>query len=118
MARCAARSVAAMRCILDEHEVWATPHRDRHGAEWGTSSSEVTIGEFLAEQPPPGEGLSAGALREALISAMDLGGACGANLHESKDVVIQAGDQFWSLAQVAVSFRGGRLILLLKATTT
>jgi hypothetical protein len=71
-----------------------------------------------AEQPPPGEGLSTGALREALISAMDLGGAYGANLSGTKDVVIQVGEQFWSLGQVAVSFRAGRFVLLLKAHTT
>lgn len=78
---------------------------------------EALIATSSAEQPPPGEGLSAGALREALISAMDLGGAYGQNLSASKDVVIQAGEQFWSLAQVAVGFRAGRFVLVLKAST-
>jgi hypothetical protein len=82
-----------------------------------TESAPVTNEPSRPEQPPSGEGLCVGALREALIDAMDLGGAWGANLHESKDVVIQAGDQFWSLGQVAVSFRAGRSVLVLKAVT-
>jgi hypothetical protein len=70
-----------------------------------------------AEQPPPGEGLSTGALRESLIYAMDRSGAFGANLSDTKDVVIRAGEQYWSLATVSVGVRAGRFVLTLDATT-
>lgn len=60
-------------------------------------------------------GLSIGALREALIEVMDLGGAWGQNMHESKPAVIQIGDSYWHLGTVKSSFQGGRFVLILEA---
>ena len=60
-------------------------------------------------------GLTVGELREALISAMDLGGAYGRDLPEAKAVLLQVGDQVWPLATVKVSVRDGSFVLVLEA---
>ena len=60
--------------------------------------------------------ITLGVLREALISVMDLGGAWGQNMHESKEVLIQAPDgTYHQVAQVAASFVAGRFVLTIKA---
>jgi hypothetical protein len=59
--------------------------------------------------------LSVGELRERIVYATELGGAFGENLHESKDVLVQVGDEFWQLSFVKVAFRGGRFVLVLEA---
>jgi hypothetical protein len=59
--------------------------------------------------------LSVGELRERIVYATELGGAFGENLHESEDVLVQVGDEFWRLSVVKVSFRSGRFVLVLEA---
>jgi hypothetical protein len=64
--------------------------------------------------------LSVGELREAIISACDLGGAHGQNLHESKDVLIrirvESNDTYLPLSRVSVAFvPPGRFALVLTA---
>lgn len=58
-------------------------------------------------------GLSIGALREALVSVMDLGGAWGQNLGESKEVLLRVHGLTFPLRQVAASFHEGRFVLML-----
>ena len=62
-----------------------------------------------------GEVLSAGALREALVDAMDLGGAWGENLHESKQFLLSVDGRYYPLAQASVAFVAGRFALVLTA---
>lgn len=59
--------------------------------------------------------MTVGVLREALISAMDLGGAYGRNLGESKPAVVEVAGWMLNLDQVAVDFRNGFFVLALKA---
>jgi hypothetical protein len=59
--------------------------------------------------------MSIGALREALIDFMDLGGAWGRNLGESKDALIQVGDNFYPLWRVKASFHEGSFVVVLEA---
>jgi hypothetical protein len=61
------------------------------------------------------DGLSVGALREALADVTEHGGAWGQNMHESKDVLIQVGEKFWRLGRVKASFRDGRFVLIVEA---
>jgi hypothetical protein len=60
-------------------------------------------------------GQSIGALREALISAMDLGGVAGNNLHESREALIEADGDYWRIDRFVVEFRNGRFVFVLKA---
>jgi hypothetical protein len=57
--------------------------------------------------------LSIGELREALISAMDLGGAWGRNLGESKKVLLRVDGRMYPLASVSAAFTGGGFALVL-----
>lgn len=57
--------------------------------------------------------LSVGELREAIITACDLGGAYGENLSETKSVYLRVDNNYFPLHRVAVSFHEGRFILLL-----
>jgi hypothetical protein len=59
--------------------------------------------------------MNIGQLREALIDLMDLEGAWGTNLHESKEALIQVGDQCWALGRVKASFYAGRFVVILEA---
>lgn len=64
--------------------------------------------------------MTAGTLREGLVSAMDLGGAFGANLHESKEVLVRVGDvegkhHYLTVEHVAVAFVGGRFVFVVQA---
>jgi hypothetical protein len=61
------------------------------------------------------EPLTVGVLRESLVAAMDLGGAYGQNLGESKGVLLQVGDDYWPLERVKVSVRHGLFVLVLEA---
>lgn len=61
------------------------------------------------------ETMSAGSLREKLAGAMDLGGAFGRNLHESKGVLLRVGDGFLALDQVSVTSVNGSFVLVLHA---
>lgn len=61
------------------------------------------------------DGTSIGELREAIVEAMDLNGAFGVNLHESKDVLLRAGDVYRHLRQISVGFVNGRLVFILEA---
>lgn len=63
-------------------------------------------------------GYSIGRVREALIEVMDLGGAWGANMHESKRAVIRIGENgpFYDLDSVRTSFQNGEFVLVLQAT--
>lgn len=60
------------------------------------------------------ERLSVGALREALIDVMELGGAWGGNMHESKEVLLRTPDgSLLPLVSVSAAFVEGRFVLVL-----
>ena len=60
------------------------------------------------------DGISIGELREALVSATDLGGAFGGNLHESAGILLRDGDGVTRpLAAVSAAFIGGAFVLVL-----
>lgn len=70
-----------------------------------------------AEQPDNtttiSDGMSIGALREAIIEATELGGAWGGNMHESKPVMLRVNGQTFPLTTVSASFLSGRFVLVL-----
>ena len=57
--------------------------------------------------------MDVGTLRERIVDAMDLGGVLGSNLHESKEVLLEADDHLHPLNKVAVRFYEGRFVLVL-----
>jgi hypothetical protein len=61
------------------------------------------------------QAMSIGELREVLADLMDLEGAWGKNLDESKEALIQAGDEYWVLGRVKASFFAGRFVVILEA---
>jgi hypothetical protein len=67
---------------------------------------------------PAGERMSIGALREALTTFTDLGGAWGSNLRESKEVLLRVHGHVFSLKRVAASFHEGRFVVMLDGETS
>jgi hypothetical protein len=82
--------------------------------------ARVLCAACLPGDLPPGpadtsECMSIGSLREALVSFAELGGAWGSNVHESKRVLLDVHGEVWESARVRVSFRYGRIVLLIEA---
>lgn len=68
----------------------------------------MSAGQDAPAQP---EMLSIGALREAIIEAMDLGGAWGSNMHESKEVLVRLDGKCYRAAGASTGVHPGALRL-------
>jgi hypothetical protein len=62
-----------------------------------------------------GAAISIGELREALVSAMDLGGAWGQDMHESKKALLRIDGETYPLTRVSAAFTGGSFVVVLDA---
>lgn len=55
--------------------------------------------------------MNIGELRERLIAVMDLEGAFGQNMHESKEVVLRVNGEVYPVEEVVVTMRNGSFVL-------
>jgi hypothetical protein len=67
----------------------------------------------MTEDAATRQGMSIGALREALTAFTDLNGAWGQNMHESKPVYLRVHGHVFRLTQVAASFHEGSFAIML-----
>lgn len=86
-------------------------------AAWGGDIADAVMAVFrqqAARAEDVADGTSIGELREALTFFTDLGGAWGANMHESKQVLLRVeGRHVYRLAHVEASFHEGRIVIML-----
>jgi transcriptional regulator with XRE-family HTH domain len=77
----------------------------------------VPVSQLLMAPPDgvPPRPMQLGELREALVRIMDLEGCHGANMHESKDVLVHVDGAYLRLANVQPAFHNGRFALVLVA---